>query len=55
VSPPSKVWTEKVTGHQVLLVWKHKFSRQRNHFQPPDSYQVTWWPGEIAQGWYIIY
>lgn len=50
VGPVGKVWTEKVTGHQVLLVWKHKADRQKAHFVSPDSYQVTWWPGEIPVG-----
>ena len=50
VTPVNKVWTEKVTGHQVMLVWKHRHDRQKAHFLPPDSYQVTWWPGETAEG-----
>lgn len=50
MSPVNKVWAERVTGHQILLVWKHKRDRQRAHFLPPDSYQVTWWPGDIAEG-----
>ena len=50
MTPVNKVWTEKVTGHQVMLVWKHRHDRQKAHFLPPDSYQVTWWPGETAEG-----
>ena len=33
-----------------MLVWKHRHDRQKAHFLPPDSYQVTWWPGETAEG-----
>ncbi|XP_064633270.1 uncharacterized protein LOC135491376 [Lineus longissimus] len=52
VQPPSRVWSEKVTGHSAIIVW-NKLQRKegragdrlRPHHVAPDSYQVTWWPG----------
>ncbi|GFN84346.1 fibronectin, partial [Plakobranchus ocellatus] len=48
VCAPSEVWCEKVTGHSALIVWK-KIGDAKAHFLRPDSYQVTWWPGDRAQ------
>ncbi|KAK6994911.1 fibronectin, partial [Biomphalaria glabrata] len=48
VSPPSEVWCEKATGHSLLIVWT-KNSDTKAHFVRPDSYQVTWWPGDRAK------
>ncbi|XP_059161356.1 uncharacterized protein LOC131944640 isoform X2 [Physella acuta] len=48
VSAPVEVWCEKATGHSLLIVWK-KTSDSKAHFLRPDSYQVTWWPGDRPQ------
>ncbi|KAH9503746.1 hypothetical protein Btru_066540, partial [Bulinus truncatus] len=45
VSAPSEVWCEKSTGHSLLIVWT-KNNSDKAHFLRPDSYQVTWWPGD---------
>ncbi|CAL1538548.1 unnamed protein product [Lymnaea stagnalis] len=48
VCAPTEVWCEKVTGHSVLIVWS-KIGDSKVHFMKPDSYQVTWWPGDRPQ------
>ncbi|XP_067685414.1 uncharacterized protein [Haliotis asinina] len=45
VQPPREVWCEQVTGHSALIVWNTDFE-PKAHFVRPDSYQVTWWPGD---------
>ncbi|XP_052779768.1 uncharacterized protein LOC128217013 isoform X4 [Mya arenaria] len=45
VCPPSQVWCERVTGHSALIVW-NRDDEPKSHFIRPESYQVTWWPGD---------
>ncbi|XP_012935394.1 uncharacterized protein LOC101845075 isoform X2 [Aplysia californica] len=48
VCAPTEVWCEKATGHSALVVWK-KLDESKAHYLRPDSYQVTWWPGDRPQ------
>ncbi|KAL5013163.1 hypothetical protein ScPMuIL_007433 [Solemya velum] len=45
VQPPTQIWCEQVTGHSALIVW-NKDDYPKAHFVRPESYQVTWWPGD---------
>ncbi|CAH1782616.1 unnamed protein product [Owenia fusiformis] len=45
VMAPTKVWCETVTGHSAMVVW-NKGEKVKPHYVLPDSYQVTWWPGD---------
>ncbi|XP_030855934.1 uncharacterized protein LOC577931 [Strongylocentrotus purpuratus] len=43
LAPPSKVWTELVTGHSMLVVWHRGKKPNMDHFTDPDAFMVRWW------------
>ncbi|XP_054751259.2 uncharacterized protein LOC129257055 [Lytechinus pictus] len=43
LTPPSKVWTELVTGHSMLVVWHRGKKSNKDHFTDPDAFMVRWW------------
>ncbi|ELT90741.1 hypothetical protein CAPTEDRAFT_219540 [Capitella teleta] len=47
VQAPTRVWCENITGHSAVIVWS-KDDRLSQHYIAPESYQVTWWPGNKA-------
>ncbi|XP_077869443.1 uncharacterized protein LOC100370084, partial [Saccoglossus kowalevskii] len=45
VQPPSKVWSENLTGHSAIVAWTTD-EKKKKHYVSPENYQVTWWPGD---------
>ncbi|XP_071487386.1 uncharacterized protein [Diadema antillarum] len=43
LAPPTKVWTELVTGHSMLVVWRRGKKPNKTHYTDPDSFMVRWW------------